>query len=77
MDKSILHRLQELERQRPHGITVLAHNLKTGEQREMPMRELIEHFGEWGLVKVLGGNDLKELDEYLATAQCYFARCDT
>lgn len=77
MDKSILNRIEDLERHRPHGITVLARDLETGKQRQMPMRELIEKFGGWGLVKVLDGNDLKELDEYLATAKGYFVRCDT
>lgn len=73
MDKSILRRIEELERQKPHMITVLARNLSTGEEREMPMRELIERFGEWGLEKVLDGNDLQELDEYLSVAKEYFA----
>lgn len=62
---SIERRIKELERLSPHGITVLACNLKTGEQREMPLRELIERFGEWKLEKVLSGNNLDEFDAYL------------
>lgn len=65
MDKSLLRRIEELERQRPNSIVCLARNMETGEEREMPMRELAEKYGEWNLVKVVSGNDLDDLDAYL------------
>ncbi len=65
MDKSIMRRIEELERQRPNRIICLARNMETGEEREMPMRELAEKCGEWNLVKVTSGNDLNDLDAYL------------
>lgn len=65
MDKSILRRIEELERQRPNSIICLCRNYETGEEKEMPMRELAERYREWGMVKVTSGNDLNDLDAYL------------
>lgn len=65
MDKSILYRIEALERQQPNSIICLARNMETGEEREMPMRELAEKYGDWNLVKVTRGNDLDDLDAYL------------
>lgn len=71
MDKSILRRIEELERQRPNSIICLSRNMETGEEREMPMRELAEKYGEWNLVKVTSGNDLDDLDAYLDSIKKY------
>lgn len=65
MDRSILRRIEELERQRPNSIICLARNYETGEELEMPMRELAEKYKDWGMVKVTSGNDLDDLDVYL------------
>lgn len=65
MDRSILRRIEELERHRPNSIMCLARNMETGEEKEMQMRELAERCPEWNLVRVTSGNDLTDLDAYL------------
>lgn len=65
MDRSILRRIEELERQQPNSIVCLVRNMETGEEREMPMLELANRFGEWDLVKVVHGNDLTDFGKYL------------
>lgn len=71
MGKSVLSRIEELERQKPSSIICLAKNVETGEIKEMPMRELAEKFDEWRIEKVIDGNDLDDLDAYLEAFRNY------
>lgn len=76
MNKSIMRRLEELSRHLPNPLIVLAKNVETGEIKEMPMLELVKKFHEWRMEKVVGGNDLNDLDEYLAAFRKYYKACD-
>lgn len=71
MDKSILRRIEELERQQPNSIICLARNMETGEERELPMREWEKYYKEWNFIKVISGNDLNDLDTYLKAIKKY------
>lgn len=71
--KNVISRIEELERQKPSKVICLARNLKTGEEREMPILELVERgFEEWEFVRVLEGGNLDDIWAYFDALFNYY-----
>lgn len=66
MDKSISRRIRDLESTAPNRLMALCTNLETGESKTMPLRDLIPEFELWKVERIIGGNNLHDLDAYLS-----------
>lgn len=66
MTRSILHRLEVLERQKPGTLIAQCHHIETGEVKVMPLREMMKEFSLWELDRIISGNNMRDFDAFLS-----------
>lgn len=71
MDKNILSRLRRLESQTPGRLIAEFTNVHTGEVRTMPLKDAISDFGSWNFGRIVGGDSVRELDDYFTAFTQY------
>lgn len=65
MNNRVDARLRSLERKTPGALIGRFTNMETGEVKVMPFREVTRDFQHWRLDRVVSGNRLADLDNYL------------
>ena len=67
----VIDLIERLKSHRPGVMTALCTHSETGEQKVIPLRELIHDFGTWNFENIVDNGDLKDLDDYFKAFREY------